>query len=116
MIVSSSNSNIAREIQEKPSAILQRNASAMEQLSHVSRCSRNSYTDSSCCRKKKKCSYLLVLLMLLLYVTACTSQSAQQQEQQQRCPDKCLCFRTTVRCMFVQLSTIPVVPPHTTIL
>ncbi|XP_047738049.1 peroxidasin [Hyalella azteca] len=32
------------------------------------------------------------------------------------CPSKCLCFRTTVRCMFVQLTAIPVVSPETTIL
>lgn len=33
-----------------------------------------------------------------------------------RCPAKCLCFRTTVRCMFLQLEKIPRVPPETTIL
>ncbi|XP_047473287.1 peroxidasin homolog [Penaeus chinensis] len=33
-----------------------------------------------------------------------------------RCPAKCLCFRTTVRCMFLQLEKIPKVPPETTIL
>ncbi|KAK8739717.1 hypothetical protein OTU49_003162 [Cherax quadricarinatus] len=33
-----------------------------------------------------------------------------------RCPPKCLCFRTTVRCMFLGLKRIPHVPPKTTIL
>lgn len=33
-----------------------------------------------------------------------------------RCPSKCLCFRTTVRCMFLGLKRIPPVPTKTTIL
>ena len=33
-----------------------------------------------------------------------------------RCPPKCLCFRTTVRCMFLGLKRIPLVPTKTTIL
>ncbi|MPC19659.1 Peroxidasin [Portunus trituberculatus] len=33
-----------------------------------------------------------------------------------RCPPKCLCFRTTVRCMFLGLKRIPHVPVRTTIL
>ncbi|XP_071524649.1 peroxidasin homolog isoform X1 [Panulirus ornatus] len=33
-----------------------------------------------------------------------------------RCPPKCLCFRTTVRCMFLGLKRIPHVPHKTTIL
>uniref|UniRef100_A0A646QDL0 Peroxidasin n=1 Tax=Hemiscolopendra marginata TaxID=943146 RepID=A0A646QDL0_9MYRI len=32
------------------------------------------------------------------------------------CPDRCLCFRTTVRCMFLQLDHVPSVPRETTIL
>ncbi|KAK7869718.1 hypothetical protein R5R35_011787 [Gryllus longicercus] len=32
------------------------------------------------------------------------------------CPAKCLCFRTTVRCMFLQLDNVPQVPTETTIL
>ncbi|ESO94459.1 hypothetical protein LOTGIDRAFT_161151 [Lottia gigantea] len=34
----------------------------------------------------------------------------------QACPTRCLCFRTTVRCMFLQLESIPQVKPETTIL
>ncbi|KAL5015945.1 hypothetical protein ScPMuIL_005534 [Solemya velum] len=34
----------------------------------------------------------------------------------QDCPDRCLCFRTTVRCMFLQLDRIPQVPEDTTVL
>ncbi|XP_054710141.1 peroxidasin-like [Uloborus diversus] len=33
-----------------------------------------------------------------------------------QCPERCLCFRTTVRCMFLQLDKVPRVPPETTIL
>ncbi|OCT81192.1 peroxidasin isoform X1 [Xenopus laevis] len=32
------------------------------------------------------------------------------------CPSRCLCFRTTVRCMHLMLETVPSVPPQTTIL
>ncbi|XP_068119933.1 peroxidasin homolog isoform X2 [Hyperolius riggenbachi] len=32
------------------------------------------------------------------------------------CPSRCLCFRTTVRCMHLMLDAIPEVPIHTTIL
>jgi peroxidase len=33
-----------------------------------------------------------------------------------RCPSRCLCFRSTVRCMFLELDQVPAVPPNTTIL
>ncbi|KAL3869555.1 hypothetical protein ACJMK2_042223 [Sinanodonta woodiana] len=32
------------------------------------------------------------------------------------CPSRCLCFRSTVRCMFLQMDRVPKVPPETTIL
>uniref|UniRef100_A0A8C7SK30 Peroxidasin n=1 Tax=Oncorhynchus mykiss TaxID=8022 RepID=A0A8C7SK30_ONCMY len=32
------------------------------------------------------------------------------------CPSRCLCFRTTVRCMHLNLETVPAVAPSTTIL
>ncbi|XP_063003275.1 peroxidasin homolog [Elgaria multicarinata webbii] len=32
------------------------------------------------------------------------------------CPSRCLCFRTTVRCMHLMLETVPEVPPQTNIL
>ncbi|OPJ84914.1 peroxidasin [Patagioenas fasciata monilis] len=32
------------------------------------------------------------------------------------CPSRCLCFRTTVRCMHLMLETIPDIPPQTNIL
>ncbi|XP_063223547.1 peroxidasin isoform X7 [Bacillus rossius redtenbacheri] len=49
----------------------------------------------------------LVLAVLL----AAVAGSARAQ-----CPAKCLCFRTTVRCMFLQLERVPQVPAQTTIL
>ena len=35
---------------------------------------------------------------------------------QSDCPPRCLCFRTTVRCMFLGLRQLPQVPEATTIL
>ncbi|KAG9474573.1 hypothetical protein GDO78_004719 [Eleutherodactylus coqui] len=37
-------------------------------------------------------------------------------QQGAACPNRCLCFRTTVRCMHLMLDTIPDVPVQTTIL
>ncbi|XP_069091955.1 peroxidasin homolog [Pleurodeles waltl] len=37
-------------------------------------------------------------------------------QQAASCPSRCLCFRTTVRCMHLMLETLPVVSPQTTIL
>lgn len=51
----------------------------------------------------------VVLLVLLVSGTLVEGQG-------RRCPAKCLCFRTTVRCMFLQLDAIPEVPRETTIL
>ncbi|GAA6096927.1 peroxidasin homolog [Tachysurus ichikawai] len=32
------------------------------------------------------------------------------------CPSRCLCFRSTVRCMHLNLETVPIVSPQSTIL
>ncbi|XP_013398080.1 peroxidasin isoform X2 [Lingula anatina] len=48
---------------------------------------------------------------LLLYLALLFHSSIAQP-----CPSRCLCFRTTVRCMFLHLEKIPQVPPETTIL
>ncbi|CAL4114099.1 unnamed protein product, partial [Meganyctiphanes norvegica] len=58
---------------------------------------------------------IMVLVAVLAIVTG-PANAQQQQAPQPRCPDKCLCFRTTVRCMFLQLDHIPRVPRETTIL
>uniref|UniRef100_A0A3Q2QIY6 Peroxidasin n=1 Tax=Fundulus heteroclitus TaxID=8078 RepID=A0A3Q2QIY6_FUNHE len=50
------------------------------------------------------------LLLALLALIACGPQSALC------CPSRCLCFRTTVRCMHLNLETVPAVSPQTTIL
>ncbi|XP_076341100.1 peroxidasin-like [Tachypleus tridentatus] len=34
----------------------------------------------------------------------------------ENCPYRCLCFRTTVRCMFLQLEEVPAAPPDTEII
>lgn len=52
-----------------------------------------------------------VMLAVLLLLVALTTGLADAQ-----CPARCLCFRTTVRCMFLQLDRVPEVPPETTIL
>ncbi|XP_048353880.1 peroxidasin-like [Sphaerodactylus townsendi] len=45
-----------------------------------------------------------VYLLLLLPVSASP------------CPSRCLCFRTTVRCMHLMLEAVPDVPPQTNVL
>ncbi|KAM4693347.1 peroxidasin homolog isoform 2-T2 [Discoglossus pictus] len=37
-------------------------------------------------------------------------------QQTSSCPSRCLCFRTTVRCMHLMLESVPTVSPQTTIL
>ena len=44
------------------------------------------------------------------------SQQVQDGSSSIRCPTRCLCFRSTVRCMFLQLDRVPQVPSNTTIL
>ncbi|KAM9316417.1 peroxidasin homolog [Gastrophryne carolinensis] len=48
-------------------------------------------------------------LLLALAVLALPRQSRS-------CPSRCLCFRSTVRCMHLMLETVPAVSPQTTIL
>jgi len=42
--------------------------------------------------------------------------AGEQAEDVPGCPASCVCFRTTVRCMFLQLDSVPDVPDSTTIL
>ena len=51
----------------------------------------------------------------VLLLASALAASAGGQEAP-RCPTRCLCFRTTVRCMFLQLERVPAVPVQTTIL
>ncbi|XP_021379773.1 peroxidasin homolog isoform X1 [Mizuhopecten yessoensis] len=52
-------------------------------------------------------------MKILLFLSLCVLVHMQEYE----CPTKCVCFRTTVRCMFLQLDTIPSpLPPDTTVL
>jgi hypothetical protein len=57
------------------------------------------------------CRAVRVMLAILLLLAALSTGLADAQ-----CPPRCLCFRTTVRCMFLQLDKVPEVPPETTIL
>lgn len=47
---------------------------------------------------------------------ACFVLLSLSHAQEIRCPSRCLCFRSTVRCMFLQLDYVPPVPLNTTIL
>ncbi|XP_059477617.1 peroxidasin isoform X1 [Neocloeon triangulifer] len=50
-----------------------------------------------------------------LWMIAC-ALVAVGRGQQQNCPSNCLCFRTTVRCMYLHLTDVPQVPHNTTTL
>lgn len=71
---------------------------------------------ASCPARSENVSWVLcacvdVMVAVLLLLAALTTGLADAQ-----CPARCLCFRTTVRCMFLQLDRVPEVPPETTIL
>ncbi|XP_058872731.1 peroxidasin homolog isoform X1 [Acipenser ruthenus] len=55
--------------------------------------------------KSKLLYFLCIVLPLSLFFTYSAS-----------CPTRCLCFRTTIRCMHLMLDNIPKVPPPTAIL
>lgn len=63
---------------------------------------------------------LCLLLLLLLRSGGLAPPAAAQPPPPQRgsvwCPSRCLCFRTTVRCMHLMLESVPAVSPQTTIL
>ncbi|KFM72304.1 Peroxidasin, partial [Stegodyphus mimosarum] len=50
----------------------------------------------------------------LLFALSCIFYTINATSVQ--CPSRCLCFRTTVRCMFLKLEKVPEVPADTTIL
>ncbi|XP_039204000.1 peroxidasin homolog isoform X1 [Crotalus tigris] len=58
-----------------------------------------------------RCGLPLLLLLLPL-----ASPQPQLQRGSVWCPSRCLCFRTTVRCMHLMLESVPAVAPQTTIL
>jgi len=65
---------------------------------------------------------LVRLLLLVVVVVVMRSASGQllgeveEAEDVHGCPPSCVCFSTTVRCMFLQLDAVPDVPDPTTIL
>ncbi|XP_061699023.1 peroxidasin isoform X1 [Syngnathoides biaculeatus] len=56
------------------------------------------------------------LLCPRLLLTAACLLLASGPQSVLCCPSRCLCFRTTVRCMHLNLETVPAVSPQTTIL
>lgn len=59
-----------------------------------------------------------VAVLMSMVVVMVDSQQVQDDGSSGsiRCPTRCLCFRSTVRCMFLQLDRVPQVPSNTTIL
>ncbi|XP_042897805.1 peroxidasin [Parasteatoda tepidariorum] len=58
-----------------------------------------------------RCFYGWVRLLL-----ACLCSVLLIEGSDIECPTRCLCFRSTVRCMFLQLDKVPAVPSETTVL
>ena len=63
----------------------------------------------------KMCANVSVLLVLVVAVMIAGIVIVPVSAEI-RSPSRCLCFRSTVRCMFLELDQIPSVPPNTTIL
>jgi len=59
---------------------------------------------------------LLLVVVVLLMTTGGQLLGEEEAEDVPGCPPSCVCFRTTVRCMFLQLDAVPDVPDSTTIL
>ncbi|XP_015429867.1 PREDICTED: peroxidasin [Dufourea novaeangliae] len=61
---------------------------------------------------------LVVLWWVLLLLGAATAVEHQRQQNGRttECPHKCVCFVSTVRCMFQKLNRVPRVPASTTVL
>lgn len=59
---------------------------------------------------------LFGIIALLCIQLDAVSTEINVQAESSLCPHQCLCFRTTVRCMFLQLDHVPRVPQETTIL
>lgn len=73
---------------------------------------KNSSRTSGSVRIKR--SSILIALVCSVYLFAILSPSQGQVTAQ--CPLRCLCFRTTVRCMFLHLEKVPDIPEDTTVL
>ncbi|RZF34098.1 hypothetical protein LSTR_LSTR015975 [Laodelphax striatellus] len=59
---------------------------------------------------------MLVPVIVQLIVTVGALFVAVTSGQQVTCPSRCLCFKTTVRCMFLSMDRVPHVPTEPTIL
>ena len=50
-------------------------------------------------------------------ISAATGNEVQKSEKlklESGCPDRCVCFETIVRCMFLKIRKIPEIPANTT--
>ncbi|ODM97861.1 Peroxidasin-like protein [Orchesella cincta] len=57
-----------------------------------------------------------LLVIFIVVVFTLDIGSSQEAPTHNQCPLRCLCFRTTVRCMFLHLEKVPDVPDDTTVL
>lgn len=55
-------------------------------------------------------------LLALVLCSCWGALAAVAPKQGNGCPSRCLCFRTTVRCMHLLLEAVPAVAPQTSIL
>ncbi|XP_039287594.1 peroxidasin homolog [Nilaparvata lugens] len=56
------------------------------------------------------CVFAIWCILVILSMTGSVNG------QQVSCPPRCLCFKTTVRCMFLSMDKVPPIPAETTIL
>jgi len=61
---------------------------------------------------------LLLMTMMFIHLNPASGQLLGEEvaEDIPGCPANCVCFQTTVRCMFLQLDAVPNVPDSTTTL
>jgi len=61
---------------------------------------------------------LLMVVVMYRYLHLAGGQLLGEEEAEDvpGCPPNCVCFQTTVRCMFLQLDAVPQVPASTTTL
>lgn len=73
-------------------------------------CQRLSASSAMAVRPTRRC------LLALLICFAWGAMAVVASKPGAGCPSRCLCFRTTVRCMHLLLEAVPAVAPQTSIL
>lgn len=76
----------------------------------VHACQRLSAPSTMAVRSVRRC------LQALLLCFAWGAMAVVASKPGAGCPSRCLCFRTTVRCMHLLLEAVPAVAPQTSIL